>query len=342
MEKVNRRVVLKERPRYLLPTTKIFRMETAAVPEPGPNQLLIRTLWLGMDPYLFSRVKQVSPQAKPVPIGEVMYGATVGRVEVSNRADFSVGDLVSGLWGWQDYVVSDGASISRIDSDIPQPSYVLGALGAAGFGAYLAVNDVLRVQAGETLTFGAAIGGLGQIAGQIGKLKGAHVVAVAGGAEKCRIAVEQLGFDACIDHHAEDFAERLGAAYPNGVDAFLVSTGGRMFDLAFPHMNFRGRLAVCGLMENYAMTSQPSGPDRTFLLLNEMLLKRLEFRGSLVLDHLKTSRFDDFKRDMKAWILGGQIKPLEHVTEGLEKAPEALQGLFEGRNIGKSVVRVAA
>lgn len=342
MQKVNRRVVLKERPRYLLPTAPLFRMESTAVPEAGANQVLIRTLWLGMDPYLFSRVKQVSPQAKPVPLGGVMYGATVGRVEVSNRPDFAVGDLVSGLWGWQDYAVSDGSGISRIDGDIPKPSYLLGALGAAGFGAYLAVVDVLRVQAGETLTLGAALGGMGQIAGQIGKLKGARVVGVAGGKEKCRIAVEQLGFDACIDHKADDYAEQLAAAYPKGVDAFVVNTGGRMFDLALPHMNLRGRVAVCGLMENYAMTSLPSGPDRTFLLLNQMLLKRLEVRGSMVLDHLRSSRYDDFKREMKAWILGGQVKPLEHVTEGLENAPDALQGIFEGRNVGKSIVRVAA
>lgn len=342
MGDTNRRVVLKERPRFQVPTPKCFRIETVPVPRPADDQMLIRTLWLGMDPYLFSRVKQVSAQAKPIPIGEVMYGATVGRVEASNRSDFTAGDIVSGLWGWQDYVVSDGANITRVDPEIPRPSYVLGTLGAAGFGAYLAVNDVLRVQAGETLSFGAAVGALGQVLGQLGKLKGARIVGVAGSEEKCRIAVEKLGFDACVNHRDENFPDRLREAAPDGVDAAVVSTGGRTFDHTMPLMNFRGRIAVCGLMASYSLTALPQGPDRTFVLLNEMLLKRLEFRGSLVLDHLKSPRHEDFKRDMKAWILDGSVKPVEHVYEGLERAPEALHGLFEGHNIGKSVVQVAS
>lgn len=341
MEKVNRRILVKERPRFLVPTANCFRMVSEPLPQAGDGQVLIRTLWLGMDPYLFSRMKQVSEKAKPIPIGEVMYGATVGRVEVSNHSDYAVGEIVSGLWGWQDYVVSDGRGIAKVDKSLERPSYALGALGAAGFGAYLAVVSVLDVQPGETLTFGAALGGMGQIAGQIGKIRGARVVGVAGTNAKCRIAVEQLGFDACVEHTASDFSKQFAAATPEGVDALIVNIGGKMFDTALPKMNFRGRVAVLGLMANYVTPGQPSGPDRTFLLLNEILLKRLQFRGSLVLDHLQTETQAQFVSQMTAWIKEGVVKPIEHISEGLEKAPEALQGLFEGRNIGKSVVKVA-
>lgn len=341
MEKVNRRIVVKERPRFLIPTANCFRMVTDPVPGAGAGQMLIRTLWLGMDPYLFSRMKQVSDKAKPIPIGDVMYGATVGRVEISNHPNYAVGDLVSGLWGWQDYVVSDGRGITRIDKDLSRPSYMLGALGAAGFGAYLAVVKVLNVQPGETLTFGAALGGMGLIAGQIGKIRGARVVGVAGTRDKCRIAVERLGFDACVDHTADDFSKQLAVACPEGIDAFIVNIGGTMFDAAMPLMNFRGRVAVLGLMANYVTNALPDRPDRSFVLLNEMLLKRLEFRGSLVLDHLQTRSHAEFLTQMRAWIDEGAVTPVEHISEGLDKAPEALQGIFEGRNVGKSIVKVA-
>lgn len=341
MENVNRRIVLRERPRYTLPTANIFELKKGAVPEAGANQVLIRTLWLGLDPYLYSRVKRASAQAEPVPLGEVMVGSTVGRVVVSNRSDFAVGDLVSGFWGWQDYFVSDGQRISKIDPEISRPSYMLGAFGISGFGAYIAVNDLVHVQPGETLIFGAALGGLGQIAGQIGKIRGARVVGVAGGPEKCRIAVEQLGFDACISHKAKDFPAQLKAACPKGVDAYVMTIGGRMFEVALPWFNLRARIAVCGLMATYGMTSLPPGPDRTFILLNEMLMKRMELRGLVSLDYMQTPRHGDFMRDMKEWIANGKIKPVEHVVEGFEKAPEWLQGIFEGKNVGKCVIHVA-
>lgn len=341
MSEKNRKLILRERPRFQVPTPRCFEMQLEDRPEPADGQILLRTLWLGMDPYLFSRVKQVSAQAKPIPLGSVMYGATVGRVEVSNRDDYAVGDLVYGLWGWQDFVTSDGTGISRVDPDLPRPSYAIGALGAAGFGAYLAINDVLDVQPGETLSFGAAVGALGQMLGQLGKKKGARVVGITGSDEKCRIAQQTLGFDACVNYRSEDFPARLRSAAEHGINCAVVSTGGRSFDHTLGNMNFRGRIAVCGLMAAYSMTSLPEGPDRSFLLLNEMLLKRLEFKGSLVLDHLKTPRHEDFKRDMKGWIFDGSVKPLEHVYDGLEQAPVALHDLFEGRNVGKSVVQVA-
>lgn len=340
MRKLNRRIVLQERPRYIVPTANIFRMVESPMPEARDGEILVRTLWLGMDPYLYSRVKRTSSQAEPVALGEVMVGTTVGRVEVSNRPDFAVGDLVHGFWGWQDYAVLDGTRVWKIDPEIPRPSYMLGALGVSGFGAYLAVNELVKIQPGETLTFGAALGGLGHIAGQIGKLKGARVIGVAGTPEKCRIAVEQLGFDACIHRKAKDYEAQLQAAYKGGIDAYVMAIGGKMFEIALPFFKLRSRVAICGLMATYSMTGLPPGPDRTFLLLNQALIKRMSIHGMVVFDHMHTSRHEEFLRSMKDWILSGKVKPIEDVAEGLEKAPDTLQGLFEGKNVGKAVVRV--
>lgn len=341
MQQGNRRILLKERPRFQVPTAKCFRVEVGEIPEPGEGQVRIRTTWLGLDPYLFSRVKQVSAQAKPIAIGSVMYGATVGRVDASNHPDYELGDHVHGLWGWQDYIISDGAGITKIDPDVSRPSYLLGALGATGFGAYLAVNDVLDVHPGEQLFCGAAVGALGQIVGQLARNRGATVIGAAGSDDKCRIAVEQLGYSACFNHRSDDFETRLRNGVPGGIDKMVVSTGGKTFDAAFPLMTMRGRIAVCGLMANYSSIGQQHGPDRVFGVLNDILLKRLEVKGSMVLDQLRTPRHEEFKREMKQWLTDRSIQPLEDVTEGLENAPHALHAMFDGKNVGKSVVRVA-
>jgi NADPH-dependent curcumin reductase len=340
--KVNRRIVVAERPRYAVPTANVFKLETAPKPKPADGELLIRTTWLGLDPYLYGRVKRISNQAEPVPLGSVMVGPTVGRVEVSYRPDFNEGDLVEGFWGWQDYAISDGTRIARLDPDLQQPSHALGALGISGFGAWLAVDRLVKVQPGETLTFGAACGGLGSMVGQIGKLRGARVIGVAGGPEKCRFAVEKLGFDACINRHAEDYETELRAEYArNGVHCYVMAIGGRMFELAMPYFHLHARVAVCGLMASYSMQSLPDGPDRTMVLLNEINLRRMQLSGLVTLDYLGTPEQEQFRREMKAWIREGKVKPLEHVVEGLENTPDMMQGLFEGRNFGKAVVHVA-
>lgn len=341
-ESVNRQIIVSERPRYSIPTANVFSLITAPKPEPGDRQVLIRTTWLGLDPYLYGRVKQVSSQAKPVPLGGVMVGPTVGRVEISNHPDFTAGDLVQGFWGWQDYYISDGSRISKVDPEVPRPSYVLGAFGISGFGAYIAINEILKVQAGETLTFGAALGGLGQMIGQLGKMRGARTIAGASGTEKCRFAMEELGFDVCLDRKAEDFPAQCAAEYAKaGVDCYAMAAGGRVFREALPHFNLHARIAVCGLMSFYGMVSLPPGPDQTMVVFNEINLKRLVVRGLATLDWMGTPLHEQFKKEMKTWILDGKIKPIEHVVEGLENAPDMLQGLFEGRNFGKAVVHIA-
>ncbi|MGH8596881.1 MAG: zinc-binding dehydrogenase [Gammaproteobacteria bacterium] len=334
-------MVVAERPRYTVPTANVFRLETASVPEARDGQILVRTTWLGLDTHLYRRVKRFS-SLEPVPIGGVMEGATTGRVEVSNHPGFVAGDLVHGYWGWQDYHVSDGSGVSKIDPEIPRPSYVLGAFGISGFGAYVALNELVKVEAGETLTFGSALGGFGQMVGQLGKMKGARIVSGASGPEKCRYAIEQLGYDVCIDRKAKDFEAQIKAAFAKtGVHCYVMAAGGRAFELTLPYLHRNARIAIAGIMTFYAVAQLPPGPDMTMVVFNEINLRGLQVRGLVTEDWLGTPLHEKFKKEMKAWILGGKVKPVEHIVEGLENAPDMMQGLFEGRNFGKAVVRVA-
>jgi len=339
---VNRRIVVSARPRYSIPKINCFRLETSPKPKPGNGEVLIRTTWLGIEPYLYGRVKQVASQNSALALGETMVGPTVGRVEVSNHPFYREGDYVEGFWGWQDYHVSDGTRIFKIDPEIPRPSYVLGAFGNSGFGAYVAINEYLKVQRGETLIFGAALGGLGQMLGQLGKMRGARTIGGVSGDKKRRFGMEKLGFDVCLDRTASSFQARCTEEFSkNGIDCYAMSGSGGVLQLALPHFNRGARIAACGVMSYYSTMKQPTDPDQTLFIFNEINVKRISVHGMVVLDWYGTPLHEQFKKEMKRWILGGQIQVLEHVVDGLEQAPDTLQGLFEGRNFGKAVVRVA-
>lgn len=335
----NRRIVLAERPRYIIPTANCFRLDKAAVPAPKDGEVLLRTQWLGMEPYLLGKVKRSSGQA-PVQLGEVMVGPAVGQVEVSKHADYAVGDRVTGLWGWADRAISDSRHIRKLPADLKQASHMIGALGYSGFGAYIAVTELGAAQPGETVVIGAATGGMGQIVGQLAKIKGYRAVGIAGGPEKCKLAVERFGFDACVDRKSRTLAEDLRSACGRGIDVYVETQGGKVFMAVQPLLNLRARVVVAGLMSIYGSQGLHDGPDRTPLLMNDVNLKRLQIKGLVVFDHMKT-RFSDFKKEMVGWINSGQIKPMEYVVQGLEHAPDALQAVFEGRNLGKTVVKVA-
>lgn len=339
----NRRVILWERPRYIVPTANCFRMDTAAVPSIAEGELLIRTLWLGMDSMLYAKVQRVSSQqGDPVRLKDVMVGPAVGRVEASRHPDFREGELVSGFWGWEDYTVSTGRRLRKLDFGIRKISQALGAFGVPGFGAYVAMDKLAPPVAGETVVVGTALGGLGQIAGQIAKLKGCRVVGIAGSDEKCRLAVEQLGFAACINHDSKDFARSLMEACPSGVDVYVETIGGKALDAVVPLLNLNARIAACGLMGTPHF-GEPAFKGRyqgTMDLMYEVINRRLSIRGLVVFDHLR-DKLQDFHRDMKAWIDRGAVRPLEDIVEGLEAAPAAFQDIFEGRNLGKRVVHVA-
>ena len=246
---VNRRFLLASRP-YGAPTPENFRLEEQAIPTPAAGQVLLRTVYLSLDPYMRGRMSDGPSYAEPVAIDSVMVGATVSRVVTSKHEKFAEGDWVLAMSGWQDYSLSDGSDLMPLGSAPESPSYALGILGMPGFTAYMGLLDIGRPQPGETLVVAAATGPVGATVGQIAKLKGCRVVGVAGGMEKCSYAVEAQGFDACIDHHSDDFAEQLAQACPQGVDIYYENVGGKVFDAVLPLLNTKARIPVCGLIAN--------------------------------------------------------------------------------------------
>jgi NADPH-dependent curcumin reductase CurA len=337
---VNRRIVLAARPRGL-PTVRDFRLEQAAIPVADRGQVLLRTLQLSLDPYMRNLMDETGPVYAPsVRLGEPMVGGTVSRVVVSRNPRFRAGDLVLGNAGWQDYALSDGTDLLPL-AEMSRPSLALGALGMPAFTAYVGLLDIGQPRPGETVVVAAATGAVGSVVGQIARLKGARVVGIAGGADKCRYAVEELGFDACLDRRAPRLAERLAATCPGGIDVYFENVGGAVFDAVLPLLNIGARVPVCGFIAHYNEPALPAGPNRVPLVLATVLQKRVRMQGFIILDHY-AGRFDAFRRDMSEWLAAGRVKAREHLVEGLENAPAALVDLLEGRNFGKLVVRVAS
>lgn len=335
----NRQWVLASRP-HGAPTADNFRLETTDIPQPADGQLLLRTMWLSLDPYMRGRMSDAPSYSPPVEIGAVMVGGTVSRVEASNHPDYQPGEWVLGYSGWQEYELSDGNGLVKLGENPEHPSWSLGILGMPGFTAYMGLLDIGQPKAGETLVVAAATGPVGSTVGQIGKLKGCRVVGVAGGAEKCRHATDVLGFDQCLDHHADDFAEQLKQACPQGIDIYYENVGGKVFDAVLPLLNTAARVPVCGLVSGYNATDLPPGPDRLGLLMGTILKKRIRMQG-FIINQDYGHRIEEFQQQMGQWVKEGNIHYREQVTDGLENAPDALIGLLEGKNFGKVVIRVA-
>ncbi|MFJ5443218.1 NADP-dependent oxidoreductase [Pectobacterium sp. CHL-2024] len=337
-DQTNRRVVLAQRP-HGAPTSETFRLEQQPVPQVDSGHILLRTVFLSLDPYMRGRMSDAPSYAKPVELNDVMVGGTISRVVESKHPDYQTGDWVLSFSGWQDYAISDGKGLTNLGQSPTNPSYALGVLGMPGFTAYMGLTDIGQPKAGETLVVAAATGPVGATVGQLGKLKGCRVVGVAGGAEKCRYAVEVLGFDACLDHRADDFAEQLKQACPKGIDIYFENVGGKVFDAVLPLLNTSARIPVCGLVSGYNATGLPDGPDRLPLLMGTILKKRIRMQGFIIFDDYG-HRFDEFWKDVSPWVEEGKIKYREEIVDGLENAPEAFIGLLHGRNFGKLVVRV--
>ena len=336
---INRRIVLAARP-HGLPTPADFRLEQAAVPEPGEGQVLLRTLFLSLDPYMRNLMDEVAPvYASRVEVGSPMVGGTVGRVVASRHPGFREGELVLGNAGWQDYALSDGSDLVSVEG-IDPPSLALGGLGMPGFTAHVGLLDIGQPRPGETVVVAAATGAVGAVVGQIARIHGARVVGIAGGADKCRYAVEALGFDACIDRNGADLGERLAQACPDGIDVYFENVGGAVFDAVLPLLNIGARIPVCGVIAHYNASEPPPGPDRLPLLQATLLQKRIRMQGFIILDHYG-ERFDAFRREMGDWLKVGRVQLREDRVDGLENAPAAFIGLLQGRNFGKLVVRVA-
>jgi hypothetical protein len=335
----NRRVVLATRPRGA-PAIQDFRIEVAAVPEPAEGEVLLRTLYLSLDPYMRAMMNEIAPvYSRSIAIGETMVAGTVSRIVKSRNSKFHLGDHVLGNAGWQEYAVSDGKDLTPL-GDLAQPSLALGLLGMPSFTAYVGLLDIGEPKPGETVVVAAATGAVGSVVGQIAKLKGARAVGIAGGAAKCRYATEQLGFDACIDHRAPDFFEQLERACPNGIDVYFENVGGKVFETVMRLLNIGARIPLCGFIASYNANELPPGPDKLPLLQSTLLQKRIKLQGLIILDHYAT-RYADFRRDIGAWVAAGKVRMREDVVDGLENAPGAFIGLLEGRNFGKLVVRVA-
>ena len=336
--RVNRRIVLARRP-HGAPVDADFRLETEPLPRLGTGEVLLRTHLLSLDPYMRGRMSDAPSYAPPVAIDAPMTGQTVSVVEASNNAGFKGGDVVLANVGWQDYGVSDGRDLAKIDAAIPQLSYALGVLGMTGLTAYVGLLDIGQPKAGETVVVAAATGAVGSVVGQIARIKGCRVVGVAGGRDKCDFARARLGFDDCIDHRGADLPQRLAAACPKGIDVYFESVGGAVLAAVVPLLNVAARVPVCGLICWYNLEKLPMGVDRTPLLMVAILRRRLKVQGFIIFDHY--DRMPAFQRDMNGWLKDGRVKVREEVIVGLENAPRALMGLLNGDNFGKLIVRVA-
>lgn len=333
------RIVLARRP-VGAPVADDFRLESLTPPAIGDGEMLLQTLWLSLDPYMRGRMSDAKSYAKSVDLGEVITAGTVCRVLESRNPKFAAGDLVLSMSGWQSHAVSDGAGVMKLDPAMPRPSYALGVLGMPGMTAYVGLLDIGQPKEGETVAVAAATGPVGATVLQISKLKGCRTIAIAGGADKVAYARDALRADAAIDHRDPDFAAKLKAAAPNGIDVYFENVGGAVQAAVLPLLNDFARMPVCGLIAWYNATQPPQGPDRVPGLMRMILTKRLHIQGFIVTD--RGSRYRDFMRDMSGWVSAGKVTTREDVVEGLENAPHAFMGLLEGKNFGKLVVKVAS
>ena len=331
-----KRIVLASRP-VGEPKPSDFRIEEIPVPAPGPGQVLLRTIWLSLDPYMRGRISDAASYAQPVPIGGVIEAGTVCEVIASNNPAFAKGDIVLARAGWQTHALSDGKGLAKIDPKLAPISTAVGVLGMPGMTAYTGLLDIGRPQPGETVVVAAASGAVGSAVGQIARIKGARAVGIAGGKDKCEFVKNELGFDHCVDHRDPDLAARLKDACPKGIDVYFENVGGAVFDAVFPLLNPFARVPVCGLIAHYNDT-EAKPPKWAASLMRAILTKRLTFRGFIVSDFV--ARQADFLRDMSQWVREGKVKYREFVTEGLDTAPAAFMGLLKGANFGKQLVRV--
>jgi NADPH-dependent curcumin reductase CurA len=336
MPESNRRFVLRSRPAGRI-TPDTFELVEEPVPEIKEGEALVKTQWISLDPTNRAWIGETPTYLPPVGIGEVMRGLGLGQVVASKNDSYREGQLVQGLIGWQEWAVASEAAPLLPVAEMPgvSPSMYLGALGMTGLTAWVGLEDIGRPQPGETLVVSAAAGAVGSVAAQIGKIKGARVVGIAGGPEKCALLTDQLGLDAAVDHRADDWYDQLMDATPDGIDVDFENVGGAIMDAVIARINLRGRVILCGLISGYNDAEPPPGP-RSF---SNLLVQRAKVEGFIVLDHLH--RIGEAGPQLAGWINEGKLTPLETVVEGFEQLPTAINMLFEGANTGKLVVRVA-
>jgi NADPH-dependent curcumin reductase CurA len=338
MVTANRRILLARRP-VGEPSEADFTFSEGTLEDPQSGQMLLRTLWLSLDPYMRGRMSDRKSYASPVGIGDVMVGGTVSEVVTSRLEGFTQGDIVEGRTGWQEYALSDGIGMRKVDPALGPISTALGVLGMPGMTAYFGLFNIGQPKPGETVVVSAAAGAVGAIVGQLAKIKGCRVIGIAGAPEKCAYVVNELGFDECVSHREPDLDQRLEKACPNGIDVYFENVGGKVFETVLPLLNDFARIPVCGLIAHYNDTELPDGPNQVPLLMRAILTHRLTVRGFIRGDFLDQQA--SFFEDVSRWIKEQRIKYREDIVEGFENAPKAFQKLFRGENFGKLLVRVA-
>ncbi|WP_206952220.1 NADP-dependent oxidoreductase [Trinickia acidisoli] len=332
MTPMNRRILLASRPQGAVAPDN-FKIEQVPLAPLAEGQFRVRNHYLSVDPYMRGRMNDVKSYAEPLALGDVMTGGTVGEVVESKHGGFAVGDKVTGVFGWQDYGTSDGAGVRKIDDTLVPATAYLGVAGMPGVTAWYGLNKIIAPRAGQTVVVSAASGAVGSVVGQLAKLAGCRAVGIAGGAEKCRYVVEALGFDACVDYKAGNLYRDLKAATPNGVDGYFENVGGEVFDATLARMNPFGRIALCGMIAGY--DGQPVPLKQPSIILTMRLL----VQGFIVTEHL--ALWPEALGTLVALVAQKKLRYRESIVEGLERAPEALMGLLQGKNFGKQIVKIA-
>jgi NADPH-dependent curcumin reductase CurA len=330
----NKRITFLRSPRGL-PVPEDFGADEVDIPDPAIGQFLSRTIYLSLDPYYRNVMKNSQIYADRLAPGDVMVGETVAEVLVSRHADFNVGDVVAVRNGWQQYALSNGQGVRKIDPAAAPVSTALGVLGMPGLTGYAGTVFLAQPLPGQTFVVSACTGPVGSTAGQVARHMGARIVGIAGSKEKCDYAVRELGFEACVDYRAGDLASQLKAACPNGIDAYFDNVGGSTLEAVTLNLAMGARIVLCGMIEAYSMDSPPPGP-----WLGPIVGARATMKGLVVYDHM--TRLPEMTRVIGGWIRAGTFRFKEDVTNGLEQAPHAFCRLMRGQNFGKSLVQVGA
>ncbi|MBK5217430.1 MAG: NADP-dependent oxidoreductase [Propionibacteriales bacterium] len=335
----NTRILLSSRPEGE-PTAANFQIETIDVPAPAEGEVLLRTIYLSLDPYMRGRMSAAKSYAAPVEIGDVMEGGTVSEVVESRHPDLMAGDFVLSHCGWQSYaVVPGGRHLRKLDPGSAPISTAVGVLGMPGFTAYAGLLAIGKPQQGETVAVAAATGPVGSMVGQLAKIKGANAIGIAGGPDKVAF-LRRLGFDEALDHRSPGFLAQVKAATPDGIDVYFENVGGAVWDAVLPRLNTYARVPVCGLVAHYNDTQMPAGPDQLPKLMRNILTKSLTIRG-FIQNEFINDYYKAFQKDVAGWIADGRIQYREDIVTGLENAPEAFAGLLTGKNFGKLLIEVA-
>jgi NADPH-dependent curcumin reductase len=335
-----RQIVIAARPQGR-PRLTDFRLEETAIPKPSAGQVLLQTQYLSLDPYMRGRMDDRKSYAKPIPLGEVMSGESVATVIASQHRVYSEGDIVLAQTGWRTHALSDRADLRKLDPAVGPVTTGLGVLGMPGFTAYAGLRVIGQPEPGETVVVAAASGPVGSLVGQLAKIAGARAVGIAGGPEKCAYVRDELSFDAAIDHRDSDFAAKLTAACPDGIDVYFENVGGAIWQAVLPLLNKFARVPVSGLIAQYNGVDKDDGTDRLPATMREILSKSLTVRGFINYE-FAAEHYPAFLHEVSAGIADGRIRYREDFVDGLERAPEAFIGMLEGHNFGKLIVRVGA